>query len=138
MTRKLPGIQTFDDLKARCYVDEATGHWHWRGAFTVQQGGYRIATTWLSALQRTATLPKAIGVLMGKPIPEGRLWYRTCTQFDCANPAHHRLGTRSEMCKKARPKNTLLHNARISAARRRFEGKQPVRLGVGSIFNLGG
>jgi hypothetical protein len=135
MKRKSPGINSFADLMGRCFVDEE-GHWHWRGAFTVQEGGYRIASAWSPQLQRTVSLPKLIGILDGRPIPQGNIWYRTCAHFDCARPSCHKLGTRSDSARLSRPKNSMLHNARISAARRKAVGKPPVPFGA-SIFNLG-
>jgi len=137
MTRKSPGINSIEDLKGRCVVDDLTGHWHWKGAFTYT-GHSVVASVWSPALQRTVSMAKAIGLLMGEPIPEGKLWYRKCGCGDCANPAHYRIGTRQELGRLARPSNTPLHNAKISAYRRAQSGRPVLMVAGSSIFNLGG
>lgn len=138
MTRKSPGVNTIEDLRQRCYIDEE-GHWIWRGAFTVHKNGYMVGSIWSPALARTITLAKAIGLLTNRQPRDGRLWFRACTHRECANPAHYRIGTRSEMGKHSRPSNTPLHNALISASRRAASGDMRKVVAQGaSIFNLGG
>ncbi len=138
MTRKSIGINTFDDLKDRCVIDEVTGCWHYKGAFTRKSAtGTVTATCWYPPIQRSISVAKAIGLMHAKAPGKGKLWYRCCRTWDCANPAHHKIGTRSEMAKHCRPSNTPLHNAQISAAQRRLRGLPGTPMAAGSsIFNL--
>lgn len=61
MTRGLrtDGIRTADDLRARCWIDDDTGCWHWRGA--VDLNG--IPSMWLPALRRRTSLGVVAAVL---------------------------------------------------------------------------
>jgi hypothetical protein len=139
VVRMKSGIHTFDDLMLRCVVDEITGHWHYKGGFTrnAKTGGC-TPTIWYPPLQRTVSVAKAVGLIKGSRLAKGCLWYRACGCYDCANPEHHRVGTRSEMTRLARRDgNTALHNALISAARRRQCGISAPAFAVGSsVFNL--
>lgn len=130
------GIQSFDDIRERCVVDELTGHWHWKGAFTVNAKG-SYPTTWIPALQRTGSIPSVIQCILGKELPPGKIRYRACDAADCANPAHFKVGTWGEKARKSRPTNTAIHNAKISAKQRaRFGNEQPVLAATASVFNL--
>lgn len=130
------GIQSFDDIRDRCVVDDITGHWHWKGAFTVNKKG-SYPTTWIPALQRTGSISRAIQAIRGKPLESGQIWFRTCSAPDCANPKHYTVGTFSDMARNSRPRNSSLHNAKISRAKRAESGNEkPVHVPASSIFNL--
>lgn len=87
MTR---GISTIQGLKERCWVDEDTGCWHWRGAVS-----HGRASMWFTPQGRITTLSQVIGHLKtGKPLRKGLLCYATCTTPNCANPEHRKVGTR--------------------------------------------
>jgi len=51
------GVRTIEDLRLRCVVDEITGCWLWRGAFT--QG---VGAVWLPELGKTRTIRSAAQV----------------------------------------------------------------------------
>lgn len=112
MTR---GIRTADDLKGRCWVDDDTGCWHWRGA--VDTNG--IPSMWLPELRRRTSLGVVAAVLTtgAAPLP-GQMWHCTCTTRYCANPAHRTCGTRSSQMLAARMTRNPLQRARISAGKR--------------------
>lgn len=117
MTRfiRTDGIRTPDDLKARCWVDEDTGCWLWRGAVD----SHGIPSMWLPALLRRSSLGVAACLFAtgAAPLP-GQAWHCTCTTRYCANPAHRTCGTRSSQMLAARMTRTPLQRARISAAKR--------------------
>jgi len=77
------GVRTIEDLRLRCVVDEITGCWLWRGAFT--QG---VGAVWLPELGKTRTIRSAAMFLSGKPIKKGHRIYLKCIHSDCCNPAH--------------------------------------------------
>lgn len=84
------GITTTQDLRDRCWVDEDTGCWHWRGGRSMGR-----PNMWFVPLGRTASLSQVIGHLKtGKPLRKGLLCYATCTTPNCANPEHRKVGTR--------------------------------------------
>jgi hypothetical protein len=88
---------TLEDVRQRCYVDEITGCWHWRGGFSV--GVPRIYAVDPATDEKTATTGmRAVKMLeTGKAIPKGRIVYRCkCRADDCVNPEHLRIGTKSE------------------------------------------
>ena len=118
--RGLAGIHTAEDLKARCWVDDDTGCWNWRGA--LDSNG--TPSVWLPALRRRVSLGVvACWLATGAgPLP-GQAWHCTCTTQFCANPGHRTCGTRSSQMLAARMTRNPLQRARISAGKRRANGK---------------
>lgn len=87
MTR-LTGVRTLDDLKARCWVDETSGCWHWRMA--TSEGAAKV---YLPGLKRVCTGLFAAATLSGRKINSGQMAYSTCTTPFCLCPAHTKVGT---------------------------------------------
>ena len=80
------GIRTLDDLRDRCYVDDSTGCWHWRLAFTKEN-----PQVWIQ--DRTVLGQRAALILAGKLAPNARRCWATCGNRDCVNPKHCRSGS---------------------------------------------
>lgn len=88
MTR---GIRTLEDLKDRCFVDEDTGCWIYRGG--ALKSGEKI---WIPQLQQVVGLGVAICFLKTGKLPKtGVVWHSLCMVPWCANPEHRKAGTRS-------------------------------------------
>lgn len=91
----MSGVRTIADLMERCYVEEATGCWHWRGA---EHNG--CPKVWLPALGRTCGGPFAALYLSGKQMPKGKRVYRKCCTELCVRPDHQTLLTAAEWGRK--------------------------------------
>jgi len=113
--RRTDGIHTPEDLKARCWVDDDTGCWHWRGALDANA----IPSMWLPVLGRRSSLGVAACLFAtgAAPLP-GQMWHCTCTTRYCANPEHRTCGNRSSQMLAARMTRNPLQRARISAGKR--------------------
>ena len=113
--RRHTGIRTPDDLKARCWVDEDTGCWHWRGAVDSQGR----PSSWAPALRRTASMGVLACLLRtgAGPLPK-QYWHCTCITQYCANPEHRVCGTRKSQMLAQRLKRDPLVVARISRTKR--------------------
>lgn len=134
------GVATMDDIKDRCYVDDVTGHWHWRAAMTSWSRERRAPYVWYPPIQKSISVARVIcHIKTGAPPPKGKISYRACGCWDCVNPDHYKVGTRSEMGKRTRPHNTPLHNAKISAAMlAKLGSKRQPHVPGNSVFNFGG
>lgn len=111
----MSGIRTIDDLRDRCFVDDITGCWHWRGATTC--GKY--PASWLPAIARRVTLGHVICFLRTGQLPDkGTFWHCTCETKSCANPEHRMAGTRSEQMKAAKIVKSPLVRARMAQVQR--------------------
>lgn len=77
------GVRTIEDLRIRCVIDELSGCWNWRMAFT--QG---VGMTYLPALGKTRTVKSAAMFLTGKPIGPKQQVYAKCLNAKCCNPDH--------------------------------------------------
>lgn len=109
MTR---GIRTLADLKDRCWIDEDTGCWHWRGALS--KG---MPSLWFAPIGRVTTLSQAIGHMKtGKPLASGLLCYCTCKTPSCANPGHRDVGTRHDQAAVLIEQGRLAKSALVRAA----------------------
>lgn len=112
----MSGINTLDDLRDRCRIDEDTGCWHWCGAVN----GEGQPSLWLPAAKRRVTLGRAIGWLKtGSEPPPKLMWFCVCDTKHCANPAHRRKGTKSDAMLAAGLTKSPLTRARMTEARRR-------------------
>lgn len=92
MTRK-DGIRDIAAVRARCALDDETGCWIWCGG---RHGRGRGSP---SAWNPLAGCRSGMGVLLhwllhGQPPPEGKVYYASCGNVHCCNPAHRRLGRR--------------------------------------------
>lgn len=108
------GIRTADDLRGRCWVDEETGCWHWRGA--VDANGR--PSMWVPGLRRRGSLGMlACWLATGAGPRPGQAWHCTCTTSGCANPAHRTCGNRSSQMLALRMTRNPLQRARVSAGK---------------------
>ena len=111
----MSGIRTIEDLMARCWVDEDTGCWHFRG----RQRCDNRPCMWFPPLGKVVALGTAIGYLRtGERPGKGVLWRCTCQTTDCANPAHRVAGTRSVQMLAMKLKRAPLTRIRMSLGRR--------------------
>ena len=111
---KRRGIRTAEDLRGRCWVDDDTGCWHWRGARS-----HDAPAVCLPGHGRACGLGRVIGYLKtGTLPPPGVFWSCICATKHCANPAHRAPGTRSAAMKRAIPKRGPAFVARVQAAKR--------------------
>lgn len=94
------GIKTIEDVKGRCYVDDFTGCWHWRGSMKINDKGRGTPQMHIydSVARRSATVsgPLAVLELTGRRTPQTQRGWRTCLCDDCLNPAHIMGGTHKE------------------------------------------
>ena len=108
------GIHAFDDLMARCWVDDDTGCWHWRGATSL--GAPAVCIPGHGGAGR---IGRAVCFLKtGKLPPKGIIWYCTCTTKHCGNPEHRKPGTRSAVMRKAIIKRGPAFIAKAQAVKR--------------------
>ena len=110
------GIHTMDDLIGRCRRNDETGRLVWAGP--VRNGSGAV---WVPALSQAASVTAAFGLLKGIALKPGQRWYATCGNVLCI--AHRAIGTNGDGMRAARPKLSLIHRAKISAARRKALGK---------------
>lgn len=109
------GIRDLDDLRARCWIDEITGCWHWRGG---RDGDGRPAL-WLPAQGRRTSLGVALRWFVHGELPRpGSAYHPVCGTKNCANPKHRRDGTRATQMRAARIERSPLVRARMTIARR--------------------
>jgi hypothetical protein len=98
--RHFRGINTVEDLKARCLIDDFTGCWHWQGAMRTDRYGKRTPALWIFDTRkgkfRTMTGPMAVLELEGARKPRFTIGWRMCRCDACLNPAHILGGTRAE------------------------------------------
>lgn len=107
----MTGIRTIEDLRQRCWVDDITGCWHWKGAVT--QDGHPVM--WMPQLDKTTTAGVAICVLKTGSTPKkGVFWRCICDTRGCANPDHRRPGSRSAQMLAAKITRSPLTRARMS------------------------
>lgn len=115
------GIRTVKDLRDRCRVDDETGCWHWRQAFTGgrplvalrhpdTQAHIKVRGTRAAAMFRTGKL---------RAIPEGRICWMRCMQDTCVNPEHSRDGSTKEYGDWRRQCGTFRGNPKQIAANRK-------------------
>lgn len=119
------GIRTLDDIKGRCVIDDETGCWLWRGAFSRSTTHHVGPTTrvWLPVdlprvvgAGRVTTAGKAAWVLAGNPLRDGDVvWRHVCHRVDCINPAHSKAGTRQAMHKEIAASDRLKGDPRRAA-----------------------
>lgn len=109
------GIRTIDNLRDRCWINDITGCWHWRGALSKGT----TPSMWLPMLRQHVGLATAICALTTGASPKpGQIWHCTCETRFCANPAHRMAGTRSSQMLACGLVRSPLARARMSAGRR--------------------
>lgn len=114
--RKRSAVWTVDDLRDRCWVDEVTKCWHWRGGHT----SYGAPSLWIPAIDRAGTIGAALCVLtQGRRLREGETWHSVCGTRHCGNPAHNISGTAATSADELDRKQSAATRARISETRRK-------------------
>lgn len=111
----LGGIRTAEDLKSRCKIDPYDEHscWIWRHA--VDERGLPK----LHFAGSTMTIANVMARLKTGAAPvRGAVWFAQCLERRCCNPAHFAQGTHSAATKRGRKANGLLHQTKLTAARR--------------------
>lgn len=73
-------------IRDNCWIDEVTGCWEWRGGLSRGRAGSRLPTTCCDG--KTASVPRIVLRLLGKPLGKGQKAYRTCHNQLCVAPAH--------------------------------------------------
>lgn len=86
------GIRTLDDLKARCWVDDETGCWHWKLA---KYDGAPRAMVYVCGKHQMMSGRRAALLLSGQEIAKGHRAFNRyfCQAKDCVNPDHTKSGT---------------------------------------------
>lgn len=85
MGNKGSGIHSIEDLKARCWVDDVTDCWHWRGS----KKANGTPSMWLPFIGRSSTMSQALCIFTkGRPLKPGEHFRYTCKTGYCGNPEH--------------------------------------------------
>ncbi len=94
--RRGDGVETLDDLRQRCYVDEVSGCWHLRQANGRPMPIGDTREIWSRLHGTKVSVPRLAWLLAhpGKDLPSGHIAYRCCESYDCVAPAHIRAGTK--------------------------------------------
>ena len=109
---QLGGIRTLDDIMARCWVDEDTGCWHWRGSRKTASGS---PSMWLPAIGRASTISQALCLMLkGRQLEKGEHVRWKCVTPYCGNPEHNKFITLSTLRKRQAGKRSATFRAKIS------------------------
>lgn len=103
--KRTDGVRTLDDIRGRCWVNDLTGCWEWRGALSRSNTRSVSPTTrvWLPDAEqvgsgRIVTASRAAWLLAGHSLPDDHVvWRSVCGSSQCVNPAHCSAGTRQQM-----------------------------------------
>lgn len=96
--KRQDGVRTLEDIRARCVIDDETGCWLWRGAFSIKRGGHATPRVWLAKDRRSEVAGRAAWLLSGRKLKPGAVvWRSVCTDTRCINPEHAKAGTRTQM-----------------------------------------
>lgn len=112
---------TLNDLLERCQPEPNSGCWLWDGSVT--PFGYGR----LTVANRVWTAHRLAMWLVGKD-PDGWCVLHSCDTPSCCNPAHLRLGTRSDNAEDAKRRERFGYIGRSPEAREKF--RQAVRDGI--------
>lgn len=93
------GVQSLDDMRERCVVDQETGCWSWSMYSVPARGGY-LPIVWVPAgvigtAGAKATATRAAWLLSGRKIRPGNIVWRCCGNKLCINPEHLRSTSKS-------------------------------------------
>ena len=104
------GIRTIEDLKDRCWIDDETGCWHYKGGAKASGA----PSIWIPAIDSASTLSQALCVLTkGRRLKDGEHFRPTCKTKYCANPEHNKSGTLSAMRMSQNIKRTPIYKAKM-------------------------
>jgi hypothetical protein len=88
---------TLEDVRQRCYIDEITGCWHWRGAFSAGRPRIYVVNPKRDRKETMDGMRAVMTLKTGKALPRGKVAYRIrCECDDCVNPEHAKIGTKAE------------------------------------------
>lgn len=108
-TGKFYGVQTLDDIRARCRIDDESGCWVWTGAFSDRRTPtVSLSPGVLRERRFTMSAIRAAFLLAGRRVTAGQLVYRTplCPTAACCNPEHHKAGTAQDASRAAVQRGT--------------------------------
>lgn len=116
--KKLGGIHSIEDLKARCDINEFTDCWHYKGAIFQ---GVPVVNIWHGGKRRALRGRRAALLLAGVKIKEGHEAYakECCRSDDCVNPDHSRSGSRLASRKALAKSGKLKGQPKTIAARKK-------------------
>lgn len=125
-------MNTIDDLRARCRIDEATRCWIWLGAVSCDCGLPRIhGIDYARKTKRVMSGPTAAWNIAHEAAPPpGHKVYRTCGNKLCLNPVHLRLArTQADLMRLVAQSNRLkgTHVEQRRAAARKGHAAQGIR-----------
>lgn len=123
---KAGGVRTIEDIRLRCYCDEDTGCWKWKGAFSKPLGRLSEPRVFLADERTTTTLPRASWRLAKGPIKPGHTIWRRCLNHECGNPDHLMSGTKEAWGKWAAKKSYLKGRPERAAINRRIARERGV------------
>lgn len=118
-----------EDVRQRCFINEETGCWEWRGALSDGkwprihapnlsiEGGKFMVQTGRRAVWQLST---------GKAIPKGYRVYGTCQCNLCLNPGHMKCGTTAELGRLSQRMGRFKNSPRRIAANRKIGRERSV------------
>ena len=104
-SRKGNGVKNLADLRSRCRIDAITDCWNWSLCVSLPRGTLTPVTYIAAGIldndkARVMTAVRAAWQLAGNSLRQDQFVYRyECKARLCINPAHCRVGTRTEMFK---------------------------------------
>lgn len=126
----LGGIRTVADIRARCYVDEGTGCWHWRQAISQGSPSIHFVTPQgkrckMRGRRAALLLHRGCDLLPGHAACAAAI----CESLDCVNPDHCRSGTRRQVGEAHRKSGLAKAKAKTEAARIQAERRRKLKPG---------
>lgn len=97
LQRKCDAVRTIEDVKARCFVSDENGCWHWRLGKT--RSGAADIRVFVRGKHEHMNGRRAAFILnRGKLPPRGHRVFAVpwCASKDCVNPDHLRTGTAAQ------------------------------------------
>lgn len=110
----LRSIRSLDDLKDRCRIDDETGCWVWCGGKSM--GAPRVHLVIDGVYRVVRGRSAAVALDCGKYLGHGLLAIAKCSNGDCVNPKHCRVGDRKEWGRAHKEAGTMKTPAKQAAA----------------------
>lgn len=115
----LGGVNSLERLRLRCWIDPATGCWHWRLGRNRDDGSARVWVRLPDGARRTMLGRKAAYLLSGREVRPG--WRviatRDCHEPTCCNPDHARQASAATIAKVQERMGTACSARKVAAAR---------------------